>query len=84
MAIILFGRALAHAFWAAVAEDARGQDGLVAAVDGVAHGLADEVIGNGKQRQIVFFEQFALGLAIAICGLVNLKVVSQQASSKPS
>ena len=37
------GGALAHAFGIAVAVDVVGQDRLVALVDVVAHGLADEV-----------------------------------------
>ena len=43
-----FGGALADAFGLAVAPDIGGQNGPVPFVNQIAHGLADEVTGNGK------------------------------------
>lgn len=50
------GGALADALRIAVAPDLRGEDGLVALVDRIADGLADEVIGNGVAAQAVLLE----------------------------
>ena len=45
--------ALAHAFRIAVAPDVRRQDRLVALVDQVADGLADQVVADGEALQAV-------------------------------
>ena len=72
----LAGRALAHALGIAVAEDARGQDRRVAAVDIVADGLAGEVVGNREQLEAVFIEQGALGLAVGFGGVLDFEMVA--------
>ena len=46
-----FGGALADAFGFAVAPDIGGQNRLVPFVNQIAHGLADEVRGNGMAGQ---------------------------------
>ncbi len=71
--------ALAHAFGIAVAVDVVGQDLLVARVDVVAHGLADEVGADGVALQPVLLEQGALGVAVFLVGLGDFKVIAPAA-----
>lgn len=63
----------------AVAPDAGGQDGLVAFVDdGVADGLAHEVVGDGPAVQAVLVEQGPPGVEVRRVGegLVDLEVIA--------
>ena len=53
----LLGGALAHAFGVAVAPDLGREHGLVAGVDRVADGLADEVVADRPAAQPVALEQ---------------------------
>jgi len=59
-------RALADAVRAAVAPDALGEDGAVALVDGIADGLADEVIADGEGGEAVVGEELPLLLAVVV------------------
>src|SRR5690606_22476578 len=51
------GGAFARALGVAVAPDGGREDGLVAFVDEVAHGLADEVVGAGEAGEAVVLEE---------------------------
>jgi hypothetical protein len=53
----LLGGALTDAFGLTIAPDIGGQDGLVAFIDEIAHGLADKMGGNGETFQAMFGEQ---------------------------
>ena len=62
----------------AVTPDVGGNNSLVAGVDIVEDALADEVVGDGKQFEIVFFEQVAFAAAIRVVGdcFVDFKMVA--------
>ena len=74
----LFGGALADTFGFAVAPDIGGQNGLVPFVNQIAHGLADEVVGNGVAREAVFGEErpFLFGVIGFGEGAIHFKVVA--------
>ena len=59
VSVIPSARAPAHALRIAVAPDVGRQDRLVALVDPVAHGLADEVVADRPALQPVALEQLA-------------------------
>ena len=56
----------------------RRQDALVAGVDVVEHALADQVVRDGEQLQVVLFEQVAFAAAVGVVGdgLVDLEMVA--------
>ena len=62
------GRALPDALGVPVAPDLRREDRLVAPVDRVADGLADEVAGDRLADEALRLEQLALRLAVARIG----------------
>jgi hypothetical protein len=62
----LLGGALTDAFGLTIAPDVRRQDQLVALVDQVADGLADQVRGNGEGAQAVRLEDIPAALAVAL------------------
>ena len=70
--------ALADAFRIAVAPDVGGQDALVAFVDVVAGGLADEVGGDRPATEIVLREEFPDGFDVArlVDGADDIEVVA--------
>jgi hypothetical protein len=74
----LAGGALADALRLAVAPDIRRQDGLVAGVDVVADGLADQVAGDGKAAQAVSIENVPalLAMLLILQGLIDVKMVA--------
>ena len=62
----LSARALADAFRITITPDVRREDALVAFVDIVADGLADEVRGDGVAGEAVLGQQFPLVLAVVL------------------
>ena len=74
----LLGGPLPDALRVAVAPDVLGQDALVARVDRVADGLADEVRADRPAVEPVALEQLALRAAVAVVAkrLVDLEVVA--------
>ena len=75
----LLGGPLAHALGLAVAPDAGRQDALVPLVDRVvADRLADQVVGDGVDVQVVLRQRLQLPVHIGLVGhrLVDLEVVA--------
>ena len=74
----LGARALADAFRIAVAPDVGGQDALVAFVDVVAGGLADEVRRDRPAAEVVLLQEFPDGLDVALLvdGADDIEVVA--------
>jgi len=74
----LGGGALADALGLAVAPDGGGEDRLVALVDEIGDGLADEVVGDGVDLEAVLFEEgLFLGAVVGLgVGAGHLEVVA--------
>jgi hypothetical protein len=64
----LVGGAAAHALGVAVAPHARGEDALVAAVHGVAHRLAHEVVAHRVHLEAVRGQAVAQPVAVVVLG----------------
>jgi len=64
----LSGGAGADAFRVAVPPHVRGKDSTVAFVDGIAHGLADQVVADGPHPEAVGIQQLAAVGAVAPVG----------------
>ena len=62
-----------------------GRTALVAGVDVVEHALADEVIRDGEQLQVVLFQEVAFAGAIRIVGdrFLDLEVVAPASQLEP-
>ena len=71
-----FRRTLAHAFRIAVAIDVARQNLRMTRVDVVAHGLADEMGGDGVALHAGFLQLGALGIAVGLVRLLHFKVVA--------
>src|SRR5690606_28155053 len=74
----LLSGALPHAFWLAIAPHVLGQDRLVAFVDRVTYGLANEVIGDREQLQAMLVEQRRafLGVTRLVDNTAHVEVVT--------
>ncbi len=71
-------RALSHAVLRAVAPDVRREDRLVARIDAIAYGLADEVCAERPAAEPVLFEERPMLSAVRVVGegSIDLEVIS--------
>ena len=74
----LFDGSMSDPFRLAVAPDVRRKDGFVASIDIVEYRLANQVVRNGEDLQVVLFQQFSLPSTISIVGkcFIDFKMIA--------